>query len=150
MNKEFMKIFLITLFVMIALRLLEMFISRSNEKILLKDLGLKLVKPYEHYGVYVFHVVWFVSFVWESLAQQEIQSGFFALICYVFLVLAQIIRFESMQTLGVFWTTKIYSIPKKDVIVTGLYRYLAHPSYLAVIIEFIALPLLFHAYYTMI
>jgi methyltransferase len=149
-NWEFWKVFLATMVLVLLLRFFEMSVSKNNEKKLLEAKLGTIIKPHEHYIVYLFHMLWFLSLILESIFVQKIQQSMVALLCYGVLAFAQIIRFESMQTLGIFWTTKIYRISKDHIKSDGLFRYFAHPSYLAVILEFIVLPLLFHAYYTLI
>lgn len=150
MSVEFLKVFGLVYLTMISLRLYEMYVSKNNEKKLLENFSVKLLQPMEHHFVYIFHVLWFIALLSESLYRNQIQDGMLSILCYGLLTFAQVIRFESMQTLGIFWTTKIYDIPVKNLVFKGIYRYLAHPSYLAVVIEFIVLPMLFNAYYTLV
>ncbi len=149
MDANFFKIFMLIIVSMVVLRLYEMNISKTNEKKLLETFHLKLLSPFEHYFVYLFHLCWFISLIVEALFVHRVQDGLTAVMCYLFLTIAQIIRFESMQALGMYWTTKIYHIPSNSIVSKGLYKYFAHPSYLAVVIEFLVLPLLFNAHYTL-
>jgi len=56
-------------------------------------------------------------------------------------VLAQGIRWWAITTLGVRWSTRVIVLPRAPRIVGGPYRYLAHPNYVAVVLEGFALPL---------
>lgn len=145
-----MKIYILILVLMLTSRMVEMYQSRKNEKKLVQNTKVELIHPYEHLFVYLFHTLWFLVLCIEAYTIHHLQSGVLSLVCYSILIFAQILRFESMKTLGHFWTTKIYRIDKSHVIKRGVYKYFAHPSYLAVMMEFVALPLLFHAYYTLI
>ncbi|MBC7428477.1 MAG: DUF1295 domain-containing protein, partial [Bacteriovorax sp.] len=49
-----------------------------------------------------------------------------------------------------FWTIKVLSMKNQQLVKTGLYRYIRHPNYLIVIIEFILIPFLLKAYITMV
>nr|NIS07198.1 hypothetical protein [Candidatus Dadabacteria bacterium]NIV40871.1 hypothetical protein [Candidatus Dadabacteria bacterium]NIX14337.1 hypothetical protein [Candidatus Dadabacteria bacterium] len=48
------------------------------------------------------------------------------------------------------WCTKILVLKDTDLITSGPYKYFKHPNYIAVIIEFAVIPLLFSCYYTAI
>jgi methyltransferase len=62
----------------------------------------------------------------------------------VLLVLAQALRYWTIGTLGERWTTRVIYVPGDPLVVTGPYRWIRHPNYAAIVMEFIALPL-FHA-----
>jgi len=149
MDTNFYQHFFLLLSIILLSRLHELNLSRKNEKILLRDYEAKLVSPYEHYFIYFFHFSWFAFFLCESLIRQKALYGFPSIICYVLLTVAQILRMESMQALGIHWTAKIYCIKDQPIVKKGIFQFIAHPSYLAVILEFFALPYLFHAYWTL-
>lgn len=60
----------------------------------------------------------------------------------------QILRYLSMQALGYRWTLPIMTIPGIPIVKEGIYRYLRHPNWLAVILEIGGLPLIHGAYLT--
>jgi methyltransferase len=64
------------------------------------------------------------------------------------LALAQGLRLWAMASLGERWTTGIWVIPGEAPLRRGAYRFLAHPSYLAVTLELLAAPLMFGAWRT--
>jgi methyltransferase len=66
------------------------------------------------------------------------------------LLVAQALRVASMAALGERWNTRIVVLPGVPAVRGGIYRWLAHPNYLAVAIEFIAAPLMFGAWRTAI
>jgi len=53
-----------------------------------------------------------------------------------------------MSSLGKYWNTKIIVLPHAQVVRRGPYRYIKHPNYFVVTIEFVVIPLLFEAYFT--
>jgi methyltransferase len=57
-------------------------------------------------------------------------------------VLAQALRWWAIATLGGRWSTRIIVIPGAPPVVGGPYRLLAHPNYLAVAVELLAVPLI--------
>lgn len=66
----------------------------------------------------------------------------------VLVVLAQILRWWCMTTLGPRWNTRIIVIPGRPLVDGGPYRWLRHPNYVAVVVEGIALPLVYTAWIT--
>ena len=58
------------------------------------------------------------------------------------LVLAgQALRWWCIATLGTRWNTRIIVVPGRPLVRTGPYRWFAHPNYVAVVVEGLALPL---------
>ena len=64
------------------------------------------------------------------------------------LLLAQALRYWTIGALGGRWTTRVVLVPGDPLVVTGPYRWVRHPNYVAVAIEFIALPLVHAAWLT--
>ena len=58
-------------------------------------------------------------------------------------------RYWCIVSLGENWNTRIVLVPGATVHRKGPYRFLAHPNYLVVILEFALLPLLLAAPYTL-
>ncbi|MBX3225859.1 MAG: hypothetical protein KIT84_30220 [Labilithrix sp.] len=61
---------------------------------------------------------------------------------------AQGIRWWAIATLGVHWNTRVIVLPGARRIGGGPYRFFAHPNYVAVVLEGIALPLVHMAWVT--
>jgi methyltransferase len=66
----------------------------------------------------------------------------------VLMTAAQILRFWSIRSLGRCWNTRIITVPSVKLVVQGPYRFIRHPNYTVVTIEFLAIPLLCGAYVT--
>jgi methyltransferase len=64
------------------------------------------------------------------------------------LIAAQALRLWSMTALGEHWSVRVLVVPGAARIRRGPYRFLAHPNYLAVVVELIAAPLMFGAWRT--
>ena len=64
------------------------------------------------------------------------------------LCLAAGIRWWAISTLGDRWSTRVVFVPGEAPVTGGPYRWLRHPNYLAVILEFVALPLIHTAWLT--
>jgi methyltransferase len=57
-------------------------------------------------------------------------------------LLAQALRWWAIATLGRRWSTRIIVLPGAPPVVGGPYRLMAHPNYLAVAAELLAVPLI--------
>ena len=64
-------------------------------------------------------------------------------------VLLMIIRYWCILSLGPYWNTRIIVVPRQAQIKRGPYRWLRHPNYLVVSLEFILIPLLLRAPWTL-
>jgi methyltransferase len=63
-------------------------------------------------------------------------------------VLAQVLRWWCITTLGQRWNTLVIVVPDAPLVQRGPYRWLHHPNYVAVVAEGIALPLVHSAWLT--
>jgi methyltransferase len=66
----------------------------------------------------------------------------------VLTVLANVLRWWCITTLGERWTARVIVLPGAPLVRSGPYRWFAHPNYVAVIIEGFALPLTGSAWIT--
>lgn len=64
------------------------------------------------------------------------------------LVAASGIRWWVISTLGDRWSTRVVFVPGEPPVTEGPFRWLRHPNYLAVIVEFLALPMVHMAWLT--
>jgi methyltransferase len=63
-------------------------------------------------------------------------------------VAANVLRWWCIRTLGGCWTARVIVVPGRPLVRSGPYRWLAHPNYVAVVIEGLALPLAGSAWIT--
>lgn len=63
-------------------------------------------------------------------------------------VASQALRWWCITTLGHQWNTRVIVVPGLPPVTRGPYRFMAHPNYVAVIIEGFALPLVHSAWIT--
>ena len=61
---------------------------------------------------------------------------------------AQALRWWCITTLGRQWNTRVIVVPGMALVHRGPYRFFAHPNYVAVVIEGVALPLVHTAWVT--
>ena len=63
-------------------------------------------------------------------------------------VLALVLRHWCIATLGERWTFRVWILPSKPLVVRGPYRFLNHPNYVAVFLEYVAVPAAFGLWLT--
>ncbi|CAN5618018.1 isoprenylcysteine carboxyl methyltransferase family protein [soil metagenome] len=61
---------------------------------------------------------------------------------------AQALRWWCIVSLGTLWNTRVIVTPGIPLVQRGPYRWIAHPNYVAVVLEGIALPLVHSAWIT--
>jgi methyltransferase len=72
------------------------------------------------------------------------------LFCLIFLIFLQGLRYWCIVSLGEYWNTRIILVPDAETRRRGPYRFLRHPNYLAVTLEFAVIPLLMRAPLTLV
>jgi methyltransferase len=68
--------------------------------------------------------------------------------CLVVAALAQALRYWTIATLGRRWNVRVLVLPGVPAVVSGPFRFVRHPNYLAVVAEGLAVPLLHSAFLT--
>jgi len=101
-----------------------------------------------HYPLLVaLHLLWPVALIaevsWGGARPGRLAGGWLALFGA-----AQLLRAASIAALGERWTTRVLAVPGEPPVRRGIYRWLRHPSYLAVGLELAAAPLMFGAWRT--
>jgi methyltransferase len=134
------------LFIVVLQRLLELIRARTNEKILLERGAVEFDKIGYKFIV-AMHTGFFVSLISEHLLFNR-QLNSFGIYFFVIFVVVQLLRYWAIDTLGVFWNTKIIVLKGSKKITGGPYRYFKHPNYIAVAAELAVIPLMFSCYYT--
>jgi methyltransferase len=133
--------------VLLIQRIVELYIARANEK-WMKERGAKEYGQ-AHYKVMVFiHIAFFISLLIEGGAFHSGVNHYWPILLSGF-ILMQIGRIWSIASLGKFWNTKIIVLPNAEIVAKGPYKRLKHPNYLIVTLEFLIVPLLFNAYWTL-
>jgi len=142
-------LYFVFLMIVSATRLMEMQISKRNAAWAFENGGLEVGKTHFKFMV-VLHTAFICSCGIEVLFTHR---PFIPALGYPMLALAigaQIIRFYTISVLGKFWNARVIFVPDRPVITRGLYRYIRHPNYLAVIVEIFALPMIHTAWITAI
>jgi methyltransferase len=129
-----------------AQRLLELVLARRNER-RARARG-AVERGRGHYPFIVaLHILWLVSTLVEGTLRGQELPVFWPVPLALFL-LVQPLRYWALFSLGESWNTKILVVPGARPVRRGPYRYLNHPNYVVVVVEILALPLIFGAWVT--
>jgi methyltransferase len=102
-----------------------------------------------HYPVMVvLHLALLVGCVVEVVVMQRPFIPALGWTMLAFVIAAQALRWWCITTLGRQWNTRVVVIPGAARIDSGPYRWIAHPNYVAVAVEGLALPLVHTAWVT--
>lgn len=130
-------------------RLYELYLTKKNERVWIEEYGAQEVGVKARYFMVTFHSLWFVSLILEAVLYGHLASLPIQLVTITMLISAQVLRFHSMSVLRELWSTRVYACPNPPVLREGLLKYVRHPNYIAVILEFIALPLHYELWWTL-
>ena len=122
-------------------RLLELVVSTRNKLLLQKEGDLEILNKNESIQMKLFHFCWFLLLIYESSPEKVLTGNAFFIVAAI-LIAAQVLRWVAIFTLGRYWSVDVYETKFHAVIDSGVYSYIKHPNYLAVIIELFFLPLL--------
>lgn len=133
----------LALFFVAVQRLLELRLARRNLAWALKRGAQEYGR--EHYPLFfLLHVGWMLGWCFEGSSRGGL-SPLWGLWLAAF-ILAQLLRYWAIASLGPYWNTRILVIPGAERVRKGPYRFLPHPNYLAVALELLSLPLVFGAW----
>lgn len=141
-----MTVLIISLSFLLAQRFIELSISKQHEKFLMK-LGAVEIDKLGYRVIVLMHAAFFFSIVIESLLLKRTPSHYWIILSMIFAV-AQMLRYWAIASLGVYWNTKIITMPNHPLIRRGPYRFIRHPNYVAVVTEIAIVPLIFSCYVT--
>jgi len=138
--------FWIFLTFLLVQRVSELLLAKRNERVA----RVKGAVEYDEKGykvIVLMHIFFFISLISEYILLARTLSNFWVPLLILFII-AQILRYWAISTLGYYWNTKILVTPNTSPIRTGPYKYLNHPNYLSVILEIAVIPLIFSCYIT--
>jgi methyltransferase len=133
---------------LVVQRLLELRLSSRNRRRLLARGG-REIRPETYRTMVALHALFLLSlglesYPWRVPADIRTTGSFAALAAVTAL------RYWAIASLGEYWNTRIVVVPGARVVRTGPYRYLRHPNYLVIVLEFLLLPLLMRAPATLV
>jgi methyltransferase len=131
--------------VVAGMRLVELAVSRRNIRRLAARGAIEVGR-----SLYPWMVAVHASFLVACLAEVWLIGRPFEPVLSSFalgaLVGAAALRWWVVATLGGRWSTRVFILPGAAPVTGGPFRRLRHPNYLAVIIEFVALPMVHTAW----
>jgi methyltransferase len=133
---------------LVSQRFLELRLAKRNERILKSKGALEFDRDGYRYIVAT-HVAFFISLVIEKFFLQRGLNKYWV-VFFVIFVIAQILRYWAISSLGIYWNTRVLVVPGSQRMTKGPYRCLKHPNYIAVIMELSVIPLIFSCYLTSI
>jgi len=127
-------------------RLLELRVARRNEA-WARERGAREFGR-EHYPwFFVLHPGWMLATVFEAISRGPSLHPAWPWLLGGF-VAAGVLRYWAIATLGPRWNTRVLVLPGHPPLRRGPYKLLAHPNYLAVVVELAVVPLMFGAMWT--
>jgi len=120
-------------------RLYELTIARRNAHVALARGATEVGRG--HYRVMVvLHVLFLSSCAAEALTIATLPAPIVQWSAVAAALLAQLLRYWAILTLGDRWNTRIIVFPDSSPVTRGPYRFIRHPNYVAVVIEMFAVP----------
>ncbi len=128
-------------------RLVELRLSLRNAQWAFARGGQEHGKPHYRFMT-VFHTAFLVSCVLEPWLLGRPFVAPWGFVALGLAVLAQLLRYWAITTLGTRWNTRVIVLPEWEPVTTGPYRFFRHPNYVAVVLELLVLPLVHGAWVT--
>lgn len=129
-------------------RLFELRLAARNRRILLQRGGQEFF-PESYRTIIRMHVLFMLCLVVESYPW-FIAFDRLTVSCLAGVLFLQFVRYWCVFSLKEYWNTRIILVPGDKVVRRGPYRFIRHPNYLVVTLEFILLPLLAGAPLTLV
>ncbi|MFD1018433.1 isoprenylcysteine carboxyl methyltransferase family protein [Thalassobacillus hwangdonensis] len=138
---------LILLFCFILIqRFAELILAQRNRKWMMERGAYEEGETHYKWFIIV-HGLFFFSLLVEAWVTPTVTTAATILFFLAF-VLLQAFRVWCIASLGRCWNTRIIILPNHPIVSKGPYKYIKHPNYWLVLLEFIVIPLLFGAYMT--
>jgi len=129
-------------------RLCELRLAAHNRRAVLARGGREFF-PETYRELVLLHTLFFAALLSESYPWW-VPLDLLTITCLAGLALLMLLRYWCIATLGAHWNTRIVVLPGAAAVRRGPYRFLKHPNYLVVTLEFALLPLLCRAPVTLI
>jgi len=128
-------------------RLLELYVSKRNQQRMAGRGIRKIPEPRFHWMVVV-HTALLVGAGLEVWLLQRPFLLWLAIPMFVLFLLAQAMRVWVVRTMAGHWNAEVMDSTQLGVVTGGPFRWVRHPNYMAVVAEFIAIPLIHTAWIT--
>ena len=139
--------FLILLVLVVALRIVELRISRRHQQELVARGAAKINEPRFRWMV-LLHTTVLIGAALEVVLLKRPLIPALAAVMFVIFLTANAVRWWVIRTLGDHWNVQVMDSTSLGVITTGPFRFVRHPNYAAVFAEMLALPLIHTAWIT--
>ena len=134
-------------FIVAVERLIELVVSKRNLRWSREHGGVEF--GHSHYPFMVaLHMFLLVGSLVEVWVWQRPLIPVLSITMLALVAGSQALRWWCIATLGHQWNTLVVIVPGMPKVTGGPYRWLAHPNYLAVVIEGVALPMVGFAWVT--
>ena len=130
----------------LAQRAMELRLAKRNE-VWARGRGAREFGAGHYPAFFVLHGAWLLAWPLEALGRGPELGPGWALWLTLFAA-AEGLRLWAIASLGPRWNTRILVLPGEPLVVSGPYRWISHPNYVAVVVELAALPLVFGAWRT--
>jgi len=133
--------------VVAVLRLVELRISKANVERLKENGAIERGQGHYPWMVAV-HTGWLVCCIAEVWLLGRPLIPALAVATGAVFLLGMSLRYWTIRTLGIRWSTKVVAIPGELLEARGPFRWMRHPNYLGVALEISSLPLMYSAWQT--
>ena len=134
---------LIVLVAVLVMMLAELWLSLSNERVLLANGALQADDPVYQVMRIAYPGVFVAMAIEGVISGVDPGPGVFAGVALMFL--AKALKFWAIASLGTRWTYKVLVMPTLPLVSGGPYQWMRHPNYVAVVGELVAMALMTHA-----
>jgi methyltransferase len=131
-----------------AQRLGELWLCRRN-RLRLRARGGREVRPDTYWTMVALHVLFLASLSLES-SPWRVPADARTWACLGALAAVTALRYWAISSLGEYWNTRVVVVPGTRLVRAGPYRFLRHPNYFVIVLEFLLLPLLMRAPVTLV
>jgi methyltransferase len=128
-------------------RVIELLLSRRNARRAFARGGREHGRG--HFpAMALLHAAFLCSCALEVILLRRAFPGIAGFIALGALAAAQALRYWAIASLGDRWNVRVIVVPGDEPVVSGPYRFVRHPNYLAVAVEMLAIPLVHGALFT--
>lgn len=131
-----------------AQRLAELWWCRRNRRRLLARGG-REIRPDTYKTMVALHILFLASLSLESYPWR-VPADARTWACLGALFGVTTLRYWAIASLGEYWNTRVVVVPGTRLVRAGPYRFLRHPNYIVIVLEFLLLPLLMRAPATLV
>jgi methyltransferase len=134
---------ILLLTVVVPFLLVETIRSRVNER-MLRRRGAVEAQGDPYAAISILYVGGFIAIAVEGFLRGGPVRPWLAVGLSIF-ALAKLLKFYAVRALGPLWSFRILVLPERPIVTGGPYRYLRHPNYVAIFLEFAGAACMMHA-----